>query len=180
MGICSFRWHGVVALPLLALILASCSSQRNVFAPACPVPGLVRPLAELTRYQTGSRDIRDLVVRARIIDITGKCEPGDDNGTVVTHVQVVVDVARGPGLQGDGISLPVFVAVSDAGAIRDKILFTLPVVFPRNVDTTRAAGQEIRMEVPVSAQKSGAAYGIIAGFQLSPEEVAAWRRDNAR
>jgi len=40
--------------------------------------------------------------------------------------------------------------------------------------------QEIRMEIPVSPQKSGAAYGIIGGFQLDPEEVAAWRRSHSR
>lgn len=180
MRVAPFRCFGVVALLLVALILVSCSSQRNVFAPACPTPGLVRPLAELARYQGGSRDIRDLIVRARIIDITGKCEPGDDSNTVVTHVQVVVESARGPAMQAEGIALPVFVAVTDTGAIRDKILFEVPVVFPRNVDTARAAGQEIRMEIPVTPQKSGAAYGIIAGFQLTPAEVAAWRRDNPR
>jgi hypothetical protein len=169
-----------LALLSIGLTLVSCGPGKNVFAPACPVPGLVRPLAELARYQGGSRDIRDLVVRARIIDIAGKCEPGDDDNTVVTKVLVVVEAARGPRMQGDAIALPVFVAVTDAGAIRDKFLFNLPVEFPRNVDSARVASQEIRMEIPVTPQKSGAAYQIIGGFQLTPEEVAAWRRDNPR
>jgi hypothetical protein len=174
------RCRRAAALSLIAFALAACSTERNRFAPACPVPGLVKPLVELTRYRGGSRDIRDLVVRARIIDITGTCEPGEDPTTVVTTAQVVVDVSRGPALQGDAIDLPVFVAVTDAGAIRDKTLFWLPVTFEHNVDTARAAGKEIRMEIPVTAEKSGAAYGIIAGFQLTPEEIAAWRRDNPR
>ena len=180
MRIPSFRFRHIVAAPLIALILASCGPQKNVFAPACPVPGLLRPLGELARYEGASRDIRDLVVRARIVDIAGKCEPGDDDNTIVAKALVVVDAARGPRMKGDAITLPVFMAVTDAGAIRDKILFTLPVEFPRNVDSARTASQEIRMELPITPQKSGAAYGIVAGFQLTPEEVAAWRRDHAR
>lgn len=174
------RFFRVVPPLLTALVLGSCGPQRNQFAPACPVPGLVRPLTELTRYRGGSQDIRELVIRARIIDITGKCEPGSDNSTVVTTAQVVVEATRGPAMQGDAIGLPVFVAVSDSGAVLDKILFTMPVEFARNVDTVRAASREIRMEIPVTPQKSGAAYGIVGGFQLSPEEVAAWRRNNRR
>jgi hypothetical protein len=83
-------------------------------------------------------------------------------------------------MQGDAVGLPVFIAVSDSGAILDKTLFSMPVAFAGNVDSARVASQEVRMEIPVTPQKSGAAYGIIGGFQLSPEEVAAWRRNNPR
>jgi hypothetical protein len=40
--------------------------------------------------------------------------------------------------------------------------------------------REVRMEIPITPQKSGAAYGIVGGFQLTPEEVAAWRNNNRR
>jgi hypothetical protein len=167
---------------LLALALTSCGLRNDQFAPACPVPGLVKPLSELARFRPGSQDIRDLVVRARIVDIVGRCEPGDDPNHIVTTVQVVTEVARGPAMQGQEYDLPVFVAVTDSttGAILDKTLFTMPIDFQRNVDLARATSKEVRMEIPVSPTKSGAAYGIVAGFQLSPDEVAAWRRNNQR
>jgi hypothetical protein len=168
------------AAPLsLALALGSCGAPANTFAPACPIPGLVRPLTDLTRYQGSSRDFRDLVVRARIVDVTGTCEPGDGQTTVVT-VQVVVDVSRGPAMQGDAIGLPVFVAVADSGQILDKTEFLLPVEFVHNVDAARAASKEVRMELPTSPQKTAAAYQIIGGFQLTPQEVVEWRRNNTR
>lgn len=163
---------------LLLLSLAACGPGKDQFAPACPVPGLVRPLSELSRYNGGVVDLRNLIIRARIVDITGQCEPGDNARTVVATAQVVVEAMRGPAMQGEGYSLPVFIAVTDAGTIYDKKLFSLPVQFAQNVDTVRATGQEIRMEIPVSPQKSAAAFGIIAGFQLTPQEIAAWRRDN--
>jgi hypothetical protein len=140
----------------------------------------VRPLAELARYRGPSTDLRELVVRARVVDIVGNCEAGDSANSVVTTAKVVVDAVRGPAMQGDGISLPVFVAVTDSGAIYDKKLFWVPVEFPPNIDTARGTGEEVRMEIPITPQKSAAAYGIVAGFQLTPEEIAAWRRDNPR
>ena len=170
----------VAAALTIVLALASCGPARNQFAPACPVPGLVGPLTDIARYRGASRDVRDLIVRAKVVDIVGKCEPGDTDDTVVTTASVVVEATRGLAMQGDSIGLPVFIAVTDGGAIRDKTLFEMPVVFPRNVDTARAASKEIRMEIPVTPQKSGAAYSVIGGFQLTPEEVAAWRRDHPR
>jgi hypothetical protein len=180
MRIPSPRCRCAMALALIAFAVASCGPGKDQFAPACPRPGLVKPLVELSRYRGASTDIRELVVRARIVDITGSCEPGDNTRTVVTTAQVVVDVMRGPAMQGDAVSLPVFVAVTDSGTIYDKTLFWLPVQFAQNVDIARATGKEVRMEIPITPQKSAAAYGIIAGFQLSPEEIATWRRDNPR
>src|ERR1022692_3957885 len=81
---------------LVALTLGSCGPARDQFAPACPIPGLVKPLAELNRYRSGTQDYRDLVIRARIGNVVGKCEPGDNKNTIVTTVQLLVDATRGP------------------------------------------------------------------------------------
>lgn len=174
------RLRRAMALSLIAVAVGSCSTEKNRFAPVCPVPGLVRPLAELARYRGASRDFRELVVRARVIDIAGSCEPGDTNATVVAKAQVVVEATRGPAMQGDAIGLPVFVAVTDSATILDKTLFDMPVTFAHNADTARAVSKEVRMEIPITPQKSAAAFGIIAGFQLTPAEVELWRRDNPR
>lgn len=159
--------------------LAACGPQRNEFAPACPTPGLVKPLDELTRSRGGSPDFRDLAIRARIADVGGKCSPGGKN-TVNVSVQVIADATRGPALNGDTFQLPMFVAVSDGVNVLDKKLFFVPVTFPRNVDTARAVGPEIEMSLPVSSTRTAAAYGIVAGFELTPEEVAAARRARRR
>jgi hypothetical protein len=180
MELLSPRCLRATVLALTAFALASCGPGKGQFAPACPTPGLVTPLAELSRYRGASTDLRELVIRARVVDITGTCEPGDDANTVVVHTQVVVEATRGPAMQGDAISLPVFVAITDSGTIYDKTLFWLPVTFKPNVDTARGTGQEVRMEIPVTPKISAAAYGIIGGFQLTPEEIAIWRHDHPR
>ena len=175
------RIHGflraVPALPVL-LALCACGARPGQFPPACPVPARLPPLDEITRYN-GAQDFRNMVVRARVRDITGKCEWGD-KGFVVATVQVVVDATRGPAMTGDAISLPAFVAITDGNDVRDETRFYLPVVFDHNIDTASAVSNGVRMELPITPQKSAAAYGVVAGFQLAPEEVAAWRRDHHR
>jgi hypothetical protein len=170
------RFPALLALPVV-LALGSCGPQRNQFAPACPVPGLVQSLSEWSRYRGASQDVRDLIIQARIVNVAGKCEPGDNPNTVVATAVVSFEMTRGPAMAGLTDTLPFFVAVTDADAIRDKRLYGLGVEFPRDVNTTAVSSQPIRMELPVTAEKSAAAYGILAGFQLTPEEVAARRRN---
>jgi hypothetical protein len=170
----------LVTLALATLVLIACTPGKNEFAPACPVPGVIRPLAELSRYSGASRDFRALVIRARIINVGGKCERGDDANSVVVTAQAVIDLTRGPAMQGQSFELPLFVAVTDGGAVLDKKLFSLTVEFAPNVDTARATSPEVRMVLPVTPTKSAAAYGVLAGFQLTPEEVAAMRQSKPR
>ena len=67
---------------------------------------------------------------ARVADVLGKCEPGGE-GTLRATVQVVIDVARGPAFEGQSYELPLFVAVTDADAIRDKCLCPERIVRPQ-------------------------------------------------
>jgi hypothetical protein len=167
----SVTWRALPLLLLGAPLLGSCGPDRTAFAPPCPAPALVRPLAELSRFRPGSRDQRDLVVHARVYDITGVCKFNKDGSAVDTDVQVSVEAVRGPAFDGDSMGLPVFIAVTLSDDVRDKKLFTLPIRFEGNVDSVRAQSQAIHMVLPVSANLSSAAYGVVAGFQLSPEEV---------
>jgi hypothetical protein len=165
---------------LIMLAVGSCGPAKNQFAPACPVPGLLKPLSEIVRYRAGAVDIRDLVVRARIVNVTGTCEPGDNVNTIVAKAQLVVEAQRGPAMQGGAVAVPAFIAITEGDTVLDKSLFSMAIEFAPNVDTARASSREVRMEIPITAQKSGAAYGIVGGFQLTPDEVAAWRHNNAR
>jgi hypothetical protein len=175
----SFRCLRAVALPLIALLLASCTPNKDMFPPACPAPGFEKPLADLSRYRPGSQDIRDLIIRARVDGIGGKCKPGDP-GQVLVTVQIIVNATRGLAMDGQSYDVPMFLAVFDAAGIRNEIRFPLTVEFARNVDNARAVSKEYEIELPVSPQKSSGAYGITAGFQLTPEELAAYRRNTRR
>ena len=163
-------------IPLLALLLAaSCGPGKNEFAPVCPVPYIPKQIGDLARYKSATQEPRDLIVRAHIFDIPGKCAPGD-KGKVVATMTVALDVARGPALEGRSYTLPLFLAITDTGAITDEVDIPLIVTFPSGQDSVRVQTPPKEIELPVTVQKTAASFGLVAGFRLTPEEVAAVRR----
>lgn len=177
----SFRLRSLLRLCLPALLpLISCGPARNQFAPACPVARLVPALADVTRYAGSgpTHDVTDMVVQARIVSVRGTCQASDDPAVLPATVQIGVSVQRGPGMHGREADVPVFLAVTEGDTVRDKQVFPIHVVFPPNVDRLTLTSPGIAMSLPVSKDLSGAAYGIIAGFQLSADELVANRRDH--
>jgi len=167
----SFARHAV-RFALLLPLLAGCAPPRDAFAPPCPQPSFPRALADLTRYNGSGRDLTDLVLRARLLRLDGSCEAGDTKGTVVANITVSVEAVRGPALSGNQADLPVFVAVMDGGRILDKKIYTLRASFDSGVQKVIAKSPRISVVLPVSQAKSAAAYGIVAGFQMTPAERA--------
>jgi len=60
--------------------------------------------------------------------------------------------------------------------VRDKQVFPVHIVFPSNVDKLTVTSPDIGLGLPVTREKTGAAYGVIAGFQLTPDELTANRK----
>lgn len=171
-----------LCLPLLVLPLFGCGPGRNTFAPQCPTPRLISALADVTRYAGPgpTHDVTDLILQARVVAVNGSCEPGDDPSKLSAKVQVSISVQRGPAMQGRDADMPVFLAVTESDNVADKQVFPLHLTFPPNVDRLTITSPDINLDLPVSSTKSGAAYSIIAGFQLSPDELAANRQAGGR
>lgn len=169
-----------LCVPALVLPLFGCGPEPNTFAPQCPVARLVPSLADMTRYAGPgpAHDLTDLILQARVTAVNGKCQPGDDKSILLASVQVSISVQRGPAMQGREADVPVFLAVTEGENVRDKQVFPVHVVFPPNVDRLALTSADIDLNLPVSEKKTGAAYGVIAGFQLTPDELAANRRAN--
>lgn len=160
-------------LTALLVVLAACGPKTNEFPPACPNPAFLRDLSDLLRYRANSsgRDLTDLVVRARLTALNGNCKDASPT-SLETVVQVSMEVFRGPAMVGRRVEVPVFLAVVEGEAIINKRIFPIIVDFPSNLDRVVIAVPPVTLMLPVSAQKSGASYGIIAGFQLTPDELA--------
>jgi len=173
----SFRLPVVVRICLPLLPLFGCGPARNAFAPDCPTVRLVPALADLTRYAGAgtAHDVPDLVLQSRVVAVNGSCQPTDSKTSLAAQVQVSISVQRGPAMRGRDADIPVFVAVTEGEDVRDKQVFPVHVAFPPNVDRLTLTSPPIDLDLPVSDSKSGASYGIISGFQLSPDELAANR-----
>jgi hypothetical protein len=165
-------------LPALLLPLFGCGPDRNAFAPLCPTARLIPELADVTRYAGPgpAHDLTDLIIQARVSAVNGQCKAGDDKSLLPATVTVTISVQRGPAMQGREADVPVFLAVTEGEIIRDKKVFPVHVVFPSNVDRLLMNSGDIDLDLPISKEKNGAAYGIIAGFQLTPDELAVNRR----
>jgi hypothetical protein len=167
-----------LCVPVLLLPLFGCGPARNEFAPVCPSVRLIPALADMTRYAGPgpAHDITDLILQARVVAVNGSCEPGGDRSVLPVKVQVTVSIQRGPAMKGRDADVPVFLAVTEGDNVRDKKVFPVHLAFPPNVDRLTLNSGDIDLALPVSADKSGAAYGIIAGFQLTPDELTANRQ----
>ena len=78
-------------------------------------------------------------------------------------------------MQGNDVIVPIFVAVSEGERILTKKVWRLTASFPRNVDRIPVDSAPVELTIPVDPGKSGAAYTILAGFQLTPEQLQANR-----
>lgn len=165
-----------ILLAGLLAMLAGCGPKKDEFAPACPRASPVWEAADLSRYQDATaarlQDIRGMVLSGRLVGIPAKCEPGDKPTQLAADVGVTFQFTRGPAMQGRAVEVPFFLAVSEGGRILDKKIFSAHIAFPPNVDQVTWSADPVHMVFPISPTKSGAAYVVLAGFQLTPEELA--------
>ena len=171
------RFSPRCCIPALLLPLFGCSGGHNDFPPQCPVPKLEPTLADLTRYAGPgpARDLTDLILQARVVGLDGKCQSAEDKSVLPTTVSVSISLQRGPAMKGRDADVPVFLAVVEGGTIRDKHVYHVHLTFPPNVDRMTITSPPVDLLLPVSPEKSGAAYEVFAGFQLTPDELAANR-----
>ncbi|HTI81171.1 MAG TPA: hypothetical protein VL614_12050 [Acetobacteraceae bacterium] len=171
------RWVARVALTVALLpLLAECGPARNQFAPVCPNQAILGDAANLNVYrpsatQGPARDLTDLVVSGRIVSIHGTCQPGANSRQLNVAVAVNVELTRGPAIQGSGVTVPLFVAVTEGDTVLDKHGYLMHATFPSNVDRITLTPGELDLTLPVGATKSGAAYTLLTGFQLNPDQL---------
>ena len=114
-------------------------------------------------------------------DIQGKCDPGknDEHGRGDGDAWAP-QLTRGPAMTGNQASVPVYVAVTEGDRILDKHVYTLVATFPSNVDRVdrdHAGGVHGAAGEP---DEVGGRLPVLAGFQLTPDELAANRARNGQ
>jgi hypothetical protein len=161
--------------------LAACSAPKPTeFAPSCPRVVVVADAADLSRYRPGGgQDLTDLVLDGRILPPKGSCER-EDRDNVRTNLNVDLQLLRGPASRGRAAPISYFVAVRDGDRLIDKQVYNLTVTFPENQDQMRITGPLTSMLLPVNKEKAAAAYDVLVGFQLSPDELAVNRQRGPR
>jgi hypothetical protein len=169
----------ILLLGLLTL-LSGCGPGKDQFAPVCPHASLLWQAADLNRYRdetaASTQDIRDLVMSGRVVAVPATCVAGETATQLAADVGVTMQFTRGPAMPGRATTVQYFLAVTENGNILDKQVYQSPVVFPPNIDQQTLTSPSVHMVFPVSPTKSGAAYTVLGGFQLTPDELAYNRR----
>lgn len=172
-------WCRAFPAVLVLGLLAGCDiAGRDQFPPVCPQPGLPAETGDVSAYRPGTtgEHLTDLLYSGRMMGIQGSCKLNSDNKNVLdTAVKFAIELTRGPALQRREADVPVFLAVTEGTQILDKRVIVLRGVFPPNVDRIDITTGELDMRLPISRTKSGAAYSVLAGFQLTPQQLAAAR-----
>jgi hypothetical protein len=165
-----------ILLATALALLAGCGPGKDEFAPVCPTATPLWQAADLARYQDASaaanQDVRNLILSGHIVAIPGKCQPGDKPNQLAADVSITIQLTRGPAMQGREADVPLFLAVAEGDKILDKQVFQTHNVFPAGVDQMTLTGSPVHLVFPISATKTGAAYTVYAGFQLTPAELA--------
>jgi hypothetical protein len=163
--------------------LAACAPVRDQFPPVCPQASLLPQAADLTRYRPApngtGQDLTDLILQARVVNVSGKCEPGDNDHTLGASVKVTIELTRGPAAPSRTTDIAYFVAVVEGDQILDKKVLSNRVTFPANVDRIYLTSDPVIMQLAISPDKTGAAYTVMAGLQYTPAEWAQRTRGGA-
>ena len=166
-------------LAAAGLVPLGCGGGGEGFAPACPDAAILRDAADLTRFRGPGQDLTDMALDGRITGLQGKCTR-DGRTAVLTTVTPTLELTRGPAAQGRTAELAYFVAVGQGDRVLDKQVFPLRAEFPPNTDRVRLSGDDVELRLPVKPGETAAAYRVLVGFQLTPEELALNRRRGAR
>lgn len=162
------RRLAAVAAMALPLLLAGCfgaTSAESLTCPsAAPTPGLdVAPL-----FSGPGRTRDDVAAAARILAVKNTCR--EENGGVRVDVTIAFSIVRGsPQVQNSQFTY--FVAVVDgASNILNKQRFGLAAHFAGN-ENFLATTENITVHLPVKRVSAGEDYGVVAGFQLTPDQI---------
>lgn len=162
------RRLALVAAMALPLLLAGCFGSTSAETLTCPstaaTPGLdVAPL-----FSGPGRTRDDIATAARILTVKDSCS--EEKGGIRADVIVTFSVVRGsPQVQNPQFTY--FVAVVDGGSnILSEQRFGLVAHFAGN-ETFVATTDNITVHLPVKRVGAGADYGIVAGFQLTPDQI---------
>lgn len=148
-------------------------SSENLLDDGCPQAGVVPELATFNDFTNNAAPgSKTLVSRVQMNAIQAQCDFGPQSVTV--DVKLNIDGMLGPQGRAGGNashSYPFFVAVtSPTGTILAKEIFAADLSYDSGDSQTYQ--ESVRQIIPLPNKDIAGSYKVLAGFQLSPEQLA--------
>lgn len=174
------------AVLMAAAVLAGCGGSGNSLSTSPPAPcpriTILADGADLTRYRAGAvPDIASMTSDARLIGFNASCDYTRRREGVNVRISAIFDVERGPVSTAPRVTLPWFIAVTDAGdgEIIERRDYVTPAEFPANANRVRIASTPVVLSFPAE-ERLVENHNVRLSFQLTPEELALNRRRGPR
>jgi hypothetical protein len=174
------------ATVLAVAMLAGCGGNTNSLSNSPPAPcpriTILADGADLTRFREGSvPDIASMTSDARLVGFNAACDYTRRRDGVNVRISAVFDVERGPVATVPRVTLPWFIAVTDAGdgQIIERRDFVTPLVFQGNENRVRIASTPVVLSFPAD-ERLVENHNVRLSFQLSPEQLELNRRRGPR
>jgi hypothetical protein len=143
----------------------------------CPQVAIVRELGTDDDYGTENADPTQLVAAAHMKNIAGTCSYQDEGIDIA--FKLAFTAAKGPRLGGDKAEFPFFIAVVDPDqSILNKNQMSVGFRF-KGKEKTAEQEQDLHVFIPLPKDKNttGPTYRVLAGFQLSKQQLDEVRRE---
>lgn len=172
--------------PLLGAAMLAGLAGCNPFddPPPCPRVNVLKQAHALTLYGDGpGRERADVAFELSLGNLDASCDydvDDDEGGGVAVEFTLPIRAVRGPAAETDRVSVPYFVALTDAARrIVAKEVFTAEIVFD-GAGTRASTVEEIEQWIPLAPGESGAGYETLVGLQLTPDQLEETTRPKTR
>ncbi len=170
-----FRFRTLGVLVALTVLLAACGIFSKKRQPPCPRVSVLKDAQRLVKFKPGGgNDLSAMLHEVRLIGVRAKCKYSSDE--VEVDMALSIAARRGPADTTRKAPVRYFVAIMDpSGRVIAKRIFEVTLTFPVNIDSGGLTDNLVQ-RIPIAKGKSAARHTIIAGLQLTPEELKMSRR----
>jgi hypothetical protein len=163
--------------PLGALFLMlGCTSKILI----CPVPAILADTQSVTFFRPGTvPDLANELYTVSLINVEGDCTYSTRTNLVHASLDLTFRATRAPQDSAATYRVPYFVVVSENAKIYTKRLLYLKFTFAPGASTATITQSPDDIQLHVSNGKLPWNYEELAGFQMTPEQIA-YARNRSR
>ncbi len=158
------------AVAAAAVSLAGCGESSTRAGLTCPAVIPAPGADTIAIFGPGGHEAKDVLVGARFYSLNSTC--AREKVGVAVNAQIEFYAQRLV-FETKSVTLPYFVALVDPGQhVLSEESFQITLPFPAAEYYRRSAPEKITVHLPVKDQAQAAAYTVVVGFQLTPDQIA--------